>query len=319
MLPPVTTAAHDDPTVGEEWAYLHRDGAPSERVVVHGVTRTGSTARRFEIEFLDGPHRGKRDTVPGRRLRVPWDQVGAYDELRANWQRLRAADDLDEVENSVVTRVFELLIPMEVAQLSHGAVESAVEVHDPAGLEALTGLSSTVLADQYDSFYMDGTLVLASAASLVITEHACRRHPRPVLDSVLADEAEAREKSKRGGTGPTTQDDDPLHTSPEHEYRFYLEYHRPRHELLRQWCGHRAVTTHERLLAAEAECHRLDELLARTLDSLRTAGSTVLADGLEREHETERITAHTIRPVPERPLHPSEVPVREEPRRRRWS
>lgn len=319
MPPPVTTTAPDDPGTGEEWAYRRRDGAPSERVLVHGVTRTGRSARRFEIEFLDGPHRGTRDTVPRGRLRVPWEHVGAYEDLMAHWQRLRAADDLDEVENSAVNRVFELLIPIEVAEPCHGPVESAVEVHDPAGLETLTGVSPTALAEQHDSFQLEGTLILASAASLVIAEHACRRNPQPVLDSVLADEAEARQKSKRGGTGPTGQDDDPVPTSPEHEYRFYRAYHRPRHELLRQWCGHRAVTAHERLLAAEAECHRLDELLARTLDALRAAGSTGLADGLEREHETERITADTIRPVPERPLHPSELPVREVPRRRWWS
>jgi len=173
-------------------------------------------------------------------------------------------------------------------------VESAVEVHDPAGLEALAGLSPTSLAELHDSFRLEGTLILGPAASLVFAEHACRRHLRPVLDRVLADEAEAREKSKRGGTGPTGQDDGRVPTSPEHEYRFYRAYHRPCHELLRQRCGHQAVTAHERLLAA---------------------GSSGLADVLKREHETERTTAHTIRPVPKRPLHPSELSVHEVPHR----
>lgn len=35
-------------------------------------------------------------------------------------------------------------------------------------------------------------------------------------------------------------------------------------------------------------------------------------------HERDRITPHTIRPVVERPLHPSEIPVREIKVRRRW-
>ena len=33
----------------------------------------------------------------------------------------------------------------------------------------------------------------------------------------------------------------------------YLKYAKPLHELLREWCGHRAVGLQERLGAAEAE------------------------------------------------------------------
>ena len=65
--------------------------------------------------------------------------------------------------------------------------------------------------------------------------------------------------------------------------------------------------------------HRLDQLLRRTIDTLDKAGSTSLAAALDREHEEGRITPGTIRPVVERPLKRSEMPVRVEYRGRRWS
>lgn len=68
------------PTVGEQWVYRHRDDAPSERVLVHDVTQTKRKVR-VEVEFLDGPQAGARHAVPGGRLRVPWSEVEAFDQL----------------------------------------------------------------------------------------------------------------------------------------------------------------------------------------------------------------------------------------------
>ncbi|NDO79186.1 hypothetical protein GKZ75_13415 [Kocuria indica] len=236
----------------------------------------------------------------------------------ANWQRLRDTEGLDEVEDRVVSEVFDLLIPARVAELGYRPVENTVEVHDCAQLQVLLGLSGERLAEQYPSFWLEDDLILAPSASLVLAEQACQRFPQPVLDMVLKEEAEAREKAKRGGTHEGWEKGKTTHNSPEWEYQWYLKYHRPRHELLRQWCGHKAVTGYERLLAAEAECHRLDELLARAIDALRGGEKDILADTLEREHEEERITTYSIRPVPDRPLQPWEIPVREVPVRRRW-
>jgi hypothetical protein len=43
-----------------------------------------------------------------------------------------------------------------------------------------------------------------------------------------------------------------------------------------------------------------------------------IAAAIEEEHEKERITPYNIRPVPERPLEPHEIPVIEVSSRRRW-
>jgi hypothetical protein len=93
---------------------------------------------------------------------------------------------------------------------------------------------------------------------------------------------------------------------------------RPRHELLGQWCGHRAVTHHERFLAAEAGIHRLDILVTDLLKALDNLGEHEQAARFAEEHERDRITPHMMRPVVERPLHPSEIPEREIKVRRRW-
>ncbi|MAU84041.1 MAG: hypothetical protein CME34_19655 [Gordonia sp.] len=107
-------------------------------------------------------------------------------------------------------------------------------------------------------------------------------------------------------------------SDPQFEWQVYLESTRPRLELLRQWCGFRAVTADERRRAAEDEARRLDLLLVRAIDALPDTQSA-LADIFRREHELERITPARVRPQVDRPLRTDEVQVREvKVRGRRW-
>ena len=85
-----------------------------------------------------------------------------------------------------------------------------------------------------------------------IAEYACRVNPMPVLDAVIEDEKQYREYSKRGRPR-VTYDNRPTTSLPEWEYAYYLEHGHPVHEILRAWCGHRAVTLQERL-AARPRC-----------------------------------------------------------------
>ena len=124
----------------------------------------------------------------------------------------------------------------------------------------------------------------------------------------MAEERRWREACKRGASH-TDLDGKEYTSSPEWEYTFYLEHERPVHELLRQWCRHRPVALYERLEAAEAEVHRLDELLARAADTFRDNKLALHAEWLDEEHERDRITPHTIRPTIERPLDPRHIPV----------
>lgn len=153
----------------------------------------------------------------------------------------------------------------------------------------------------------DGKPCLSPLASISVVEMVCQTNPTAVLDLIIAEGAEAREKSKRGGTREDWETKEAVETSPEYEYRYYLQLQKPAHELLRQWCGYRSVSAHDRLLAAEAEVNRLDVLLARSVDCLRKFNESSAA-AIENEHEKDRITPYNIRPVPDRPLEPMRSP-----------
>ena len=78
-----------------------------------------------------------------------------------------------------------------------------------------------------------------------------------------------REKVKRGSEHSNYLDNTKYQSSPEQEYRRYRMYDRQRIELVRQWCGHRAISFDERLVAGEAENSRLDALVVRLNDALK--------------------------------------------------
>jgi hypothetical protein len=146
----------------------------------------------------------------------------------------------------------------------------------------------------------------------------CAANPAPVIDRVMAEEAEIRARCKRGREFDAIDGSGKRTSSPEWEYEWYRKHDRPVHELLRSWCGHRATTFVKRLTAAEAEVRRLDILIARMVDALRPHRA-LEADCFEREHNKERIRPDTVRPVVDRPLAPWEMPVREvRVRARRW-
>ncbi|WP_454226251.1 hypothetical protein [Propioniciclava flava] len=149
--------------------------------------------------------------------------------------------------------------------------------------------------------------MLSADGTLAIAECACRINPMPVLDWVLEDEKDYRDKSKNGRPA-VSYDKRAYTTSPGWEYQWYLEHGRPVHELLRSWCGQRAATLQERLGAAEAENRRLDEIITRIFEELKRLGHAQAADHLIRTYEEDRITPANYRPVVDRPLKPSRDP-----------
>ncbi|MET8757228.1 hypothetical protein [Lentzea sp. NPDC004782] len=301
--------------IGDEQIYRQRDHDPSQRVRIVAID-TSKRNPRYEIEFMDGETAGKKANVPERRLRGPWSDVRRYDEMMANWHRV-CGFELTEIEGSAVEYIFEMLIAEEIVNLDWS--DRTAEIIDPVKLEPLIGVPVAQLVDRVESLTnSDGHDVVSPEGSLLIAEFACQVNPAPVLDFVLEDEREYREKTKRGETYTNHRGEERT-SDPEWEYSWYLERRRPLHELLRSWCGHRAVTMQERLGAAEAEVRRLDLLVTRLVDQLRENGHSIFADVIASVHEEERITPANYRPVVDRPLKPSEIPVQYiEVRRRRW-
>jgi hypothetical protein len=301
--------------VGDEQIYRLRDYDPSQRVRILAVDKRKKSSR-YEIEFLDGENTGKHENVPAKRLRGPWSGVRQYDGMMANWERL-AAFELTDIEESAVSTVFAELIPEEIAEWEWSPVRWTTTIYDSSLLERLIGLPVSDLLNQVESITSDDTSVVSAAGTLMIAEFACRVNPKPVLDWVIEDERKYREKTKRGESF-VTRDGLERTSDPDWEYRWYLEHGRPVHELLRGWCGHRAVSMQERLGAAEAEVQRLDVLISRLIDQMKENGHSIFADVMASVHEEERITPANFRPVVDRPLKPSEIPVRYERAPRRW-
>jgi hypothetical protein len=296
----------------EEWVYRLRDYAPSERVRIIEIHQKATSAR-VDIEFVEDGH---IENVPAKRLRRPWSEVIEFDALMANWERFEASE-LSVTEEAAIEAVYEILIPPAIATWDWSPVRYASSLYDRAELARLADLELDDLIGDVASFELEGVLMLSPEGSLRVAEAICRAHPAEVVAWIMAEEAKIRELCKRGRSYKGI-DGEERETSPEWEYSYYLKRDKPLHELLRQWCGYRAVTFHERLAAAEAEVRRLDVLVAQVIDYLRERDDKIYADVVEEEHERYRVTPERVRPVADRPLRPDEIPVIEVPARRRW-
>lgn len=302
---------------GHEYVYRESTFAESQRVRVIAVEQRPRSTR-VEIEFLDGDGVGTRKQVPGGRIRVPWAEVDAFDELWANWARLAFEGyEQTQAEELAISTVFDQLIPLEVAELGSRPVRDAVEILDRAALEKLLDVSLDEVLSRVECFEYGGKTFASPSFAPLMCELACRANPMTILDVVREEEAEQRERCKRARQVKWF-DGEERTMYPEDSYATYLKLWRPTHELLRQWCGHRAVTFQERLTAAEAEMRRLEGLLVRTIDIVKRSDVRT-AEDIERELDAERILPENVRPVVDRPIPPHEREViYVKTRGRRW-
>lgn len=257
--------------------------------------------------------------MPGSRLHGAWNGVEEFDELRANWRRLNGnGDGIDDAEHGAVLAVLIALVPEDIAIYDNSPVRHGLSISDVPTLERIMSRPIGHVLDQVEWFEYEGELELSAPGTLLVAEYVASANPVPMLDAVVKEEAEARAGCKHGRERDFYDGSGTQLSSPEYEYARYRKYDRPKHELIRAWCGHRAVSFVEQLSAAEAEVQRLDVLVAQVIDHLRKYDAN-MADCYEREHNEERIRPETVRPVVDRPLAPWEIPVREvRVRGRRW-
>lgn len=111
----------------------------------------------MEIEFLDGANAGQVLDVPRKRLRVAWAEVDAYDQLVSNWERI-SGYDLTDAESDAATRVFELVIPEEVAEWTWNPVRYGCAIRDQAALEDIAKVETATLLADVDQFEHDGAV-----------------------------------------------------------------------------------------------------------------------------------------------------------------
>lgn len=298
---------------GDEWVYRLRDSAPSERVRIVETTKNRHNVRAT-VEYLDGEDAGRTENVPGSRLRVPWSEAAEFDERMANWDRLDQ-EQITEHESYAAEHVLQLLVPSDVAVQDWKPVSGALAVEDADALSRLLKSPIEAIQENVKWFQHDDVMMLSPEGTVQVAATLCRSHPETVLKSVLEEEERIRIECATGYTGKIRKGK-PVYTEPDSSWESYLEIYRPIHELLREWCGHRAVTSHERLAAAEAEAHRLDKLLGKALLELEKGGLRDAAEELRAEHIEERIAPSDVRPLVER-RHEPEV-IYETKRRGRW-
>ncbi|PPF44845.1 hypothetical protein C5B85_08875 [Pseudoclavibacter sp. AY1F1] len=304
--------------IGDELIYRAKDTDASQRVQLLAVEEAKRPVR-YRIVFLNAAEDEERElSVPGVRLRGPWSSVVEYDELMANWDRLRDLE-LTEGEDSACYMVFDELIAGEVASIESKPVKWTTRIRDRAAFEQIIGASALeTITQELPSFETDEGLYLSPKGTLAVAETLASKRPAPFLEWVDLDERECKTRSKYGREFRDSTINERRGTSPEWEFEQYQQRDRPLHELLRAWCGHRAVTLYERLAAAEAEVLRLTEVTTQVINQLQRLEHTQAAWLLERELEEGRITPWNYRSVVNRPLRPDEIPVQYVNRPRRW-
>lgn len=308
-------AEHELMQSGDSLIYREREAAPSEPVRFL-QRKEAKKPPRIEVEFMRGDRAGTRASVPGNRIYGPWSGVEAFDAYMAGLERLRADDETTETESGAVEDAYLLLLPRDVAGTLWNPVHHATRIHQRARLEELVATDLDALLQPFATMEQEGDLLVSPNASSAVAEALCRAHPAQVAEWVLEDEERRRAWTKRGK--PAGVDGSRNGTSPEWEWLMYRQTYRPIYELLRSWCGHRAVTAHEQRVTAEAEVQRLKVLCAELIDSLREFRPH-WPDAFDERLRRDRIKPETIRPLVERPLDPSEVQVRVEYRAgRRW-
>jgi hypothetical protein len=222
------------PATGEHWVYRKNDAAPSEQVEILDLTQQGRK-ERARVRFVAEPSR-RVEVVPRTRLRTAWANVEAFDTYMDNMARL-ADFELDDVEDIAIGYVFADLVPESVATITDKPNYNVLTIHDPAQFERLLGCPVANLAARCFSCEVDGKQMLSREATLIAAELICRRDPQPILDVVYEEEREARERCMRGSPREQPTQYGSTTTDPQWEWKFYVEYTRPRLELLRQWCG----------------------------------------------------------------------------------
>jgi hypothetical protein len=223
-----------------------------------------------------------------------------FDKYMAGLERLWADDDTTDLETSAVDDVYRLLLLKDVGEMAWKPGHHATRIHDRSGLQELITADLVNLLAPFEQLEDDGDLLVSPNASSAIAEALCRGHPAQIVNWVLEEEEEHRRSwTKRGK--PAGVDGEKRSTSAEWEWLMNGETYRPIYELLRSWAGHRAVTAHERRVAAEAELHRLEVFAEELIDALRKFRPH-WSDTFEERMRQDRIGPETIRPLVERPL-----------------
>lgn len=169
---------------------------PSGRslVVKHGTKRL---ARVFD-RFTDLSLEGREEWVPPARLQVPWPDVDTYRAEEARWDAvLDLSPRGDTGESDAAHKVFELLVPEDVADLNWRGHYLAVK--DMQRLSSLSEMSVAGLASHSVAFDDPSEgLIVPWPVALSAAQALAQRQPDVIADAVDKDEQEFQQEAIHG-------------------------------------------------------------------------------------------------------------------------
>jgi hypothetical protein len=273
---------------GDVWTYQEMDGA---RVTPVRVVRLGvKSPPRVQVKFLEDEYKGDVDWVPVGRLKVSWDERGLYLAEEDRWSLINGRARPPALERDAAWEVFRLTVDSDIADLFYNGARGVLEIHQMNDLIEVSGMARSVITSSESTFSADGVTYVPWAMTKLIARTLANAHPGPIL-RVLAEE-EVRERraafeTAYGTTGYSSREE--VEARAIEAFRKMMEYHRPRHELLRWWCGVEAVDMHAELEALRTSWAHLAALCVVAVDELASKGTkraSMLADDIRKSITT---------------------------------
>ncbi|MBB5153330.1 hypothetical protein [Saccharopolyspora phatthalungensis] len=276
---PMMKAANGEPIAPDQrWAY--RKGA-HDPVTCVDILRLGSTRpARVRVRFVEDAYEGHEDWVPPNRLKVRWKDVAAWQEREERWNAVRdaSAEARNTTENDAAGWIFDLLPGYNYAKQLWGRDEGALAIRDVDALVADLGIDRTIVVGDPVAFTDDdGSLIVPWRVMHEVARLLAQKHSDHYISEVTKEEREHEHKNRWGymsGSG---------HISAEICAEVDEEHGRPLRDLIRQWCGAKAIARQDELDALRAEVKRLGTLVERAVDAVRNAGDEKSARELERD------------------------------------
>jgi hypothetical protein len=265
--------------VGQRWAYR---ATFTEPVVCVEIQKIGaSRPARVKIRFVDDVFEGRQEWVPPTRLKVPWDQAGAWQAREDRWQAVREVSL--HVRGADRERAAELVLEVvgDPVVVGLGSTRDAglLICRDLKALRERHGVDTDVITTDPLTFTEDGTHV----APWRVTERVCRDIARHGADRVLAQIAREERKNRHEAIRrcPSSSPDGSL-LDPR-RFEEWAEERRRAHDIVRAWIGAEALGRHEELMALRREAARLGGLLEHLIGEVRELGHPGLATRYEHE------------------------------------
>lgn len=248
-------------TPGEEWIFRAQDKGRSQRVLVIGPERTGSSIQ-MEVQFLDGEKASHRRLVGLQRLKAPWSQVGEYDAFDRKRRRIEDSHHGYHSDHRAAREAVQLLVPPQAAGWHDSHVGSFV-VRDRDLLASLCQVPFGELVTEEDSIEVEGVLAVGADSSVRIAKAVCAAQSDSLAEHLLL-------RDRREILRPPTENDWGAQTEE-------LDT-----DLLHQWSGIQRFSVRLHLMALENEAAWQRSLVGAAVDTLRRCGAKSVAANLER-------------------------------------